>query len=79
DWFRKSGIANARLYFSLQNAFVLFSPFHKESGLDPVTNSYGNENAAVTGSLPYNASNMLTVGTNAPQTRNYLVGINLTF
>ncbi len=79
DWFRKAGIANARLYFSLQNAFVLFSPFHKESGLDPVTNSYGDENAAVTGSLPYNASNMLTVGTNTPQTRNYLVGINLTF
>lgn len=79
DWFRKSGINNARLYFTIQNAFVLFAPFNKETGLDPVTNSYGNENAAVTGSLPYNAGTMLTVGTNSPQTRNYLVGINLSF
>ncbi len=79
DWFRHSGITNARLYVTVQNAFVLFSPYHKESGLDPVTNSYGNQNAAVTGSLPYNATTMLTVGTNTPQTRNFLVGINLTF
>ena len=79
DWLRKSGITNARLYFSLQNAFVLFSPFNRESGLDPVTNSYGDQNAAVTSSLPYNESTMLTVGTNTPQTRNYLFGINLTF
>ncbi len=79
SWVKRAGIANARLYFSLQNAFVLFSPFNKESGLDPVTNSFGDENAAVTSSLPYNESTMLTVGTNSPQTRNYLFGINLTF
>ncbi|MDR2119282.1 MAG: TonB-dependent receptor [Tannerella sp.] len=79
DWFKKSGIAGARLYFTLQNAFVLFSPFSGETGLDPVTNSYGNENAAVTTSLPYRASTMLTVGTNTPQTRNFLFGLNLSF
>lgn len=79
DWMRKAGIVNARLYFSIQNAFVLFSPFNNETGLDPVTNSFGDENAAVTTSLPYNGNTMLTVGTNTPQTRNYLVGINLTF
>ncbi|MEL7599267.1 MAG: SusC/RagA family protein [Bacteroidetes bacterium GWD2_45_23] len=79
DWIRKASITNARIYFSIQNAFVLFSPFNDESGLDPVTNSYGDENAAVTTSLPYNGNTMLTVGTNTPQTRNFLVGINLTF
>ncbi len=79
DWFRKAGINNARLYFSVQNAFVLFSPFNKESGLDPVTNSYGNQNAAVASGLPYNASTMLTVATNSPQTRNFVFGLNLTF
>lgn len=78
-WFQRTGIESARLYATVQNLFVLFSPFNNETGLDPVTNSYGDENAAVTGSLPYNASTMLTVGTNTPQTRNFLIGLNLTF
>ena len=79
NWINRAGISNMRLYLSVQNAFVLFSPFNKESGLDPVTNSYGDENAAVTESLPYNESTMLTVGTNTPQTRNFVIGLNLTF
>ncbi|MEH6408038.1 MAG: TonB-dependent receptor [Leeuwenhoekiella sp.] len=70
------GINNLRLYFTLQNAFVLFSPYNKESGMDPETNSYGDENAAVTTS--YNRR-LLTIGTNTPSTRNYLIGVNLTF
>lgn len=78
-WVRKAGIGSARLYFSIQNAFVLFSPFNNETGLDPVTNSYGDDNAAVTNDLPYNESTMLTVGTNTPQTRNFIFGLNLTF
>ena len=79
DLIKKAGINKARLYFTLQNAFVLFSSFNKETGLDPVTNSYGNENAAVTTDLPYRASSMLTVGTNSPQSRNFLLGLNLSF
>jgi TonB-dependent starch-binding outer membrane protein SusC len=64
-----------RLYFTVQNPFVMFSPFHKESGLDPETNSPGNQNVAAGG---YNAR-ILTVGFNTPSTRNYIVGFNLTF
>lgn len=80
-WFKRIGLSSARLYFTLQNAFVLFSDFNKETGLDPVTNSYGNENAAVTdnSSLPYRASSTLTVGTNSPQSRNFLFGLNVSF
>lgn len=78
-WIKNLGLSRARLYFTLQNAFVLFSSFNDETGLDPVTNSYGNENAAVTSSLPYNASTMLTVGTNVPSTRNFIFGLNLSF
>ncbi|MDR3252826.1 MAG: TonB-dependent receptor [Tannerella sp.] len=79
DWIKCLSISRARLYFTLQNAFVLLSPFNSETGLDPVTNSYGDENAAVTTSLPYNAAKMLTVGTNVPSTRNFIFGLNLTF
>lgn len=80
-WFKRLGLSNARVYFTLQNAFVLFSDFNKETGLDPVTNSFGNENAAITdnSSLPYRASTTLTVGTNSPQVRNFLFGLNVSF
>jgi TonB-linked SusC/RagA family outer membrane protein len=64
-----------RLYFIVQNPFVMFSEFNKEMGMDPETNSYGNQNVATGG---YN-SRILTVGFNSPSTRNYIVGVNLTF
>jgi hypothetical protein len=80
--FNQKGVKNAgfdklRLYFTAQNPFVLFSPYHKETGMDPETNSYGNENAAV--AYTANLKRLLTIGTNTPSIRKYLVGIELTF
>jgi TonB-linked SusC/RagA family outer membrane protein len=77
EWIKNAGISRLRLYCTVQNPFVMFSPYYDESGMDPETNSYGNENAAV----PYsqNLRRLLTIGTNTPSTRNYLIGINLTF
>ncbi|MCW3109742.1 MAG: TonB-dependent receptor [Segetibacter sp.] len=73
----KNWAGKLRMYFTAQNPFVMFSPFHKESGLDPETNSAGNENTAASGqAIP---SRVLTVGFNTPSTRNYIVGLNLTF
>lgn len=71
---KNSGV-KMRMYFTAQNPFVMFSPYHDESGLDPETNSFGNENQAA-GSYP---RRILTVGFNTPSTRNYILGVNLTF
>jgi TonB-linked SusC/RagA family outer membrane protein len=77
--FTKSLIRNAgfqmRMYVTVQNPFVMFSPYHKQSGMDPETNSLGNQNQAVSSYQ----SRILIIGTNTPSTRNYLVGVNLTF
>ncbi|GAA5040692.1 SusC/RagA family TonB-linked outer membrane protein [Marivirga lumbricoides] len=70
------GISRFRIYATVQNPFVLFSPYNRESGMDPEPNSFGDENAATTGTYQ---SRLLTIGTNTPATRNYLLGINLTF
>jgi len=43
--------------------------------MDPEPNSFGNENQAVSGYQ----SRQLIIGTNNPSTRNYLMGLNLTF
>lgn len=73
---KDTGIDKLRLYATVQNPFVMFSPFHSETGMDPETNSYGDQNAAVTTTYQ---KRLLTIGTNTPTTRNYLFGINLTF
>ncbi|MGB3007081.1 MAG: TonB-dependent receptor, partial [Chitinophagaceae bacterium] len=64
-----------RVYATVQNPFVMFSPFHKECGLDPETNSYGNDNVATGGYQ----RRILSVGFNTPSTRNYVFGVNLSF
>lgn len=76
-WMKDAGINKFRIYTTASNPLVLFSPYHKESGTDPESNSYGNENAAVAYSS--NLKRLLTIGTNTPNTRNYLVGLNITF
>lgn len=75
-WMNKAGISRLRLYGAVQNPFVMFSPFHRETGLDPETNSFADQNAAVTTAIP---RRLLTIGTNSPSTRNFIVGVNLTF
>jgi len=76
NWMSAAGISRFRLYGAVQNPFVLFSPFNRETGMDPETNSFANQNTAVQGPLP---SRLLTIGTNSPATRNFILGINLTF
>ena len=76
---RKAGIDKLRIYCTVQNPFVLFSPYNKETGMDPETNSYANDGTTTASPLSYNLRRLLTIGTNTPSTRNYLIGINLTF
>jgi TonB-linked SusC/RagA family outer membrane protein len=76
-WLKRLGVSALRAYLTVQNPFVICSPFYKETGLDPETNSYGNENVASTSTTIQ--SRFLTIGTNTPSTRNYIFGINLTF
>jgi TonB-dependent starch-binding outer membrane protein SusC len=76
NWMEKAGIDQLRLYFTAQNPFVMFSPYHKESGMDPETNSYGDQNQAVNTAIQ---SRFPVVANNVPSTRNYLIGLNLTF
>lgn len=75
DFMKNLGVDKLRVYVSAQNPFVLFSPYHKESGMDPETNSYGDQNQAVA-SYP---NRILVIATNTPATRNFLFGLNLTF
>ena len=72
------GIKKIRIYATVQNPWVIASKFHKETGLDPETNSYGYQNVS-TQPNTFNSGKVLTVAANTPSTRTYLVGLNITF
>jgi len=78
---RNFGISRLRAYVSVQNPFVLFSPYTNECGLDPETNSMSNDsgNMAVTMEGYRGSHTLPVIGYNTPSTRNFLFGINLTF
>ena len=57
------GLRNCRLYATVQNPFVIYSPFMKATGIRPMTNG---------GAYSMNA-------TGTPNSINYLLGINLSF
>lgn len=76
---KKADISKLRLYCTVQNPVVLFSPYYNESGMDPETNSYAND--ASNSAVPYSSSlkRLLTVGYNTPESHNFIMGVNITF
>ncbi|MDR3652523.1 MAG: TonB-dependent receptor [Paludibacter sp.] len=78
-WLKNAGIDKLRLYGTIEAPFVLFSPYYKQSGMDPETNSYANDGS--NSAVPYvsGLSRLLTVGYNTPETHNFIMGINITF
>ena len=77
DWMKQSGISNLRLYATVQNPFVICSDYYKESKLDPEPNSMSRDGQFHATQL--GGHSIPVVGTNAPCTRNYLFGLNVTF
>ncbi len=78
---KSMGVSRMRLYATVQNPFVLFSPYNDECGLDPETNSLSNNSGtmAVTMDGYKGAHKIPVIGYNTPSTRNFIFGINLTF
>ena len=75
-WLKNICVNKLRLYLTAQNPLVLFSPYYSETGMDPETNSYGNENQASANNTP---RRILVIGTNTPATKNFIMGVNLIF
>ena len=74
---RGTGISTARIYGTIQNPFVISSDYYKESGMDPEPNSMSNEGQYH--AVAMGGHGIPVIGTNAPATRNYLIGLNVTF
>ena len=77
EWMKNVGISSLRLYAAVQNPFVISSSYHSMSGLDPEPNSISDQGQFHATKIGGHA--LPVVGTNAPCTRNYLIGLNLSF
>jgi TonB-linked SusC/RagA family outer membrane protein len=78
-WMNRIGLKRLRIYATAQNPFVFFSPYYKQSGMDPEPNSFANDGANMAVAYGYGQRRLLTVGYNTPNTRNYLLGLNVSF
>jgi len=78
-WMKAIGAKRLRVYATAQNPFIFFSPYYKQSKQDPEPNSYANDSSTMAVAYGSGQARLLTVGTNVPNTRNYLLGLNVTF
>jgi TonB-linked SusC/RagA family outer membrane protein len=79
EWIKSAGMDRLKLYCTIQSPIVLYSPYHKQSGMDPETNSFANDGANMAVAYSSNLSRMLTVGYNTPESFNLIMGLNITF
>jgi TonB-dependent starch-binding outer membrane protein SusC len=79
EWVKDAGMDRLRLYCTLQSPIVLYSPYYKQSGMDPETNSYANDGANMAVAYDSKLKRMLTVGYNTPESFNFIMGLNITF
>ena len=72
------GLKNLRVYASVQNPFTI-SSYTRLSGQDPEPNTMSNNGGFNATTMGNAGHGIPVVGTNAPFTRNFLVGLDVTF
>ena len=71
-----------RIYASVDNVATLFSPYLKQTGIDPEGTGTGDQSVAPIGNVRSNSlvgNNTITVGASTPPVRNFILGLNLSF
>jgi hypothetical protein len=72
-------VKSLRVYTTVQNPWIIWSPYVKAGGIDPEATGYG----AASNGFVQNGGNIpdraLTVGLSTPPSRSYILGLNITF
>jgi len=71
-----------RVYASVDNVATLFSPYMKQTGIDPEGTGTGDQSVSPIGNIRSNQANgnaTITVGASTPPVRSYIIGVNVTF
>ncbi len=73
---------NIRIYATVDNVATLFSPYMKQTGIDPQGTGTGDQSVSPIGNIRSGSStgnNTITVGASIPPTRTFILGLNVTF
>jgi TonB-dependent starch-binding outer membrane protein SusC len=79
---KRIGAQNLRVYFTMDNVALLYSPFYKETGIDPQATAAGDRGVGnVMNNIRNNdrSNGSLVVGLGTPPRRTYSFGLNMTF
>ncbi len=70
-----------RLYFTVDNVATLFSPYFKQTGIDPEGTGVGNQGVGNPGNIRNNnnGNGTITIGAGTPPARTFTVGTNVSF
>lgn len=79
---KRFGIQRFRLYATVDNVATLFSPFKKQTGIDPTGTNAGSAGVQNPGNLRADngtGNGMITINASTPTPRYFILGLNLTF
>jgi TonB-linked SusC/RagA family outer membrane protein len=69
-----------RAYVSVDNVATLFSPYQKQTGIDPEGTGTGDQSVSPLGNIRAGGFNpYITIGASTPRVRTVLLGLNVTF
>ncbi|HEY4788419.1 MAG TPA: SusC/RagA family TonB-linked outer membrane protein, partial [Bacteroidales bacterium] len=77
----KINLKSVRLYVTLDNVATLFSPYMKQTGIDPESTQAGSNTLGDPGNLRNNTygNGMLVVTSGTPPSRTFSIGANISF
>lgn len=80
-WMNKIGAQSVRVYCNLDNVAILFSPFYKQTGVDPEGTGVGNQGVSNPGNIRGNGrgNGIITISSSTPSSRSLTFGANITF
>ncbi len=73
---KQVGAQSIRIYVTVQNPWVIYSPYMRAGGVDPEATGTGNQGIQNPGNLSTRA---LTISASTPPTMSFLAGVNLSF
>lgn len=78
---KKISAQNIRIYASVDNVATLFSPYKKQTGIDPEGTGTGDQSVGGVGNIRTGQgdNSTITLSSATPPTRNIILGLNVTF
>jgi hypothetical protein len=74
---KKIGGQSLRVYFAIDNVSTLYSPFYKQTGIDPEGTGVGSQGVSNPGNIRGGGNGTITIGPSTPPARTFTFGANI--